>query len=152
MHVGRHTPTRLLSSCAPNHNDRLIQEFEREARADGMPTRELADRKRKLVGQFNAYVNAKKTYASTEAGRSELLGAAAGSGQESGAGGGGQTTDGERASVCQILRCQRHAASNCAVLSRVCCAMLCHAMLCCATHRRDDAGAHEGWAQGRQGD
>jgi hypothetical protein len=56
---------------------RLIQEFEREARTDGMPTRELVDRKRQLVGQFNTYVNLKKQHASTEAGRGELLAGAA---------------------------------------------------------------------------
>lgn len=73
---------------------RLIQEFEREARTDGMPSRELADRKRKLVNQFNSLVNRKKQHSSTESKRGELLAGAGGTGQEEAAAG-GSATDGE---------------------------------------------------------
>lgn len=77
------------------HAHRLIQEFEREARTDGMPSRELADRKRRLVNQFNEYVNLKKQHSSTEAGRGELLaGAGTTAGQED-AEAGGSAADGE---------------------------------------------------------
>jgi hypothetical protein len=78
----------LCQSC------RLIQEFEREARTDGMPSRELADRKRKLVNQFNTYVNLKKQHSSSEQGRGELLAGAA-TGQDEPAGG-GAATDGKQ--------------------------------------------------------
>lgn len=89
------TPSAVCLSCADGH-PRLIQEFEREARTDGMPSRELADRKRKLVNQFNEYVNLKKQHSSTEAGRGELLaGAGAASGQDEAQAGGGSATDGE---------------------------------------------------------
>jgi hypothetical protein len=74
---------------------RLIQEFEREARTDGMPSRELADRKRKLVNQFNEFVNLKKQHSSTEAGRGELLAGAGTAGQEE-TQEGGSATDGEQ--------------------------------------------------------
>lgn len=62
-----------------------------------MPSRELADRKRKLVNQFNTYVNLKKQHSSTEQGRGELLAGAA-SGQDEAAGG-GAATDGKQ--LCQ---------------------------------------------------
>jgi hypothetical protein len=55
-----------------------------------MPSRELADRKRKLVNQFNTYVNLKKQHSSTEQGRGELLAGAA-TGQDEPAGGGAAT-------------------------------------------------------------
>eukprot|EP00775_Hariotina_reticulata_P008789 gene8789-8967_t len=51
----------------------LILEFEREARTDGMPARELADRKRRLANQLNEYIILKKQYTSNEQGRNELL-------------------------------------------------------------------------------
>lgn len=35
---------------------RLIKEFERDARADGMPASELADRRRALVASLNKYI------------------------------------------------------------------------------------------------
>eukprot|EP00878_Enallax_costatus_P004352 GHUV01004588.1.p2 GENE.GHUV01004588.1~~GHUV01004588.1.p2 ORF type:complete len:286 (+),score=100.88 GHUV01004588.1:345-1202(+) len=60
----------------------LIHDFEREARTDGMPARELADRKRKLVTELNSFINQKKQYSSTEDGRNELLAGAGASGQE----------------------------------------------------------------------
>lgn len=86
---------KLLPSTSARFN-RLIQEFEREARTDGMPTRELADRKRRLVNTFNTYVNLKKQHSSTEAGRGELLAGAAtaAGGQQGEAAGGGSATDG----------------------------------------------------------
>ena len=56
---------------------RLIKDFEREARTDGMPARELADRKRKLVNEVNSYIALKKGYSSTESSRGELLSGAA---------------------------------------------------------------------------
>jgi hypothetical protein len=59
-----------------------------------MPSRELADRKRKLVNQFNTYVNLKKQHSSTEQGRGELLAGAA-TGQDEPAGG-GAATDGKQ--------------------------------------------------------
>jgi hypothetical protein len=59
-----------------------------------MPSRELADRKRKLVNQFNSFVNRKKQHSSTEAGRGELLAGAGATGQEEAAAG-GSATDGE---------------------------------------------------------
>eukprot|EP00879_Flechtneria_rotunda_P007130 GHRR01007482.1.p1 GENE.GHRR01007482.1~~GHRR01007482.1.p1 ORF type:complete len:286 (+),score=109.54 GHRR01007482.1:322-1179(+) len=55
----------------------LIHEFEREARTDNMPARELADRKRRLVNQLNSYIALKKQYSSTEDGRNELMAGAA---------------------------------------------------------------------------
>eukprot|EP00882_Tetradesmus_deserticola_P013538 GHRQ01014374.1.p1 GENE.GHRQ01014374.1~~GHRQ01014374.1.p1 ORF type:complete len:295 (+),score=115.28 GHRQ01014374.1:1486-2370(+) len=51
----------------------LIHEFEREARTDGMPAREMADRKRRLANELNRFIALKKQYSSTEDGRNELL-------------------------------------------------------------------------------
>lgn len=66
-----------------------------------MPSRELADRKRRLVNQFNTYVSLKKQHTSTESGRGELLAGAA-PGQE--AAEGGSATDGECVKVaCRML-------------------------------------------------
>jgi hypothetical protein len=52
---------------------RLIKEFEREGRTDGMPARELADRKRGLVTELNNFIALKKSYSATEQGRNELM-------------------------------------------------------------------------------
>uniref|UniRef100_A0A383WGN5 t-SNARE coiled-coil homology domain-containing protein n=1 Tax=Tetradesmus obliquus TaxID=3088 RepID=A0A383WGN5_TETOB len=51
----------------------LIHEFEREARTDGMPAREMADRKRRAANELNRFIALKKQYSSTEDGRNELL-------------------------------------------------------------------------------
>lgn len=66
----------------------LIKEFEREARIDGMPARELADRKRTLVNELNSYIALKKNYSSAEDARGELM---AGAGAAGEGGGGGAT-------------------------------------------------------------
>lgn len=156
-------PTELLSLTVLC---RLIQEFEREARTDGMPTRELADRKRKLVNQFNTYVNLKKQHSTTEAGRGELLAGAAPAGQEEAAS--GSATDG----MCLLgspLRISSALASvtnvSCTISAYVCQHRsdmervdahhvrqasngLCAGPVC----RHDNAGAHERRAQRGQGD
>ncbi|KIY93081.1 putative plant SNARE 13, partial [Monoraphidium neglectum] len=64
----------------------LIKEFEREARTDGMPARELADRKRTLVNELNSYIALKKNYSGTEDARGELLAGVAAQGEGGGAG------------------------------------------------------------------
>ncbi|KAI8473157.1 MAG: hypothetical protein J3K34DRAFT_361577, partial [Monoraphidium minutum] len=69
----------------------LVKEFEREARIDGMPARELAERKRALVNELNSYIALKKNYSGADEARGELLaGAAPGGGGEGGGGGGGE--------------------------------------------------------------
>lgn len=72
-----------------------------------MPNRELADRKRKLVNQFNTFVNDKKQYSSTESGRGELLAGATGGQGEATAAGDGAATDGEHALQTGRGVCQR---------------------------------------------
>lgn len=61
-----------------------------------MPTRELADRKRRLVTDLNSYINLKKQYNTTEQGRNELLAGAGAAGEEGTA---PQGPDGERTDV-----------------------------------------------------
>ncbi len=39
---------------------RLLKEFEREARTDGMPANVLAERKKALADQLNGFINRKK--------------------------------------------------------------------------------------------
>lgn len=56
-------------------NARLVKDFEREARIDGLPPKELAERKRSLVTQLNNYIAMKKSYAVTLEDREELFGA-----------------------------------------------------------------------------
>jgi hypothetical protein len=145
---------------------RLIQEFEREAHTDGMPNRELADRKRKLVNQFNTYVNQKKQHSSTESGRGELLAGAATGQDEATAAGGGAATDGEHVLSCRgdMSGCwgyHQHSAAGAS--SRQCVPAAARSsqklpVLTCCAHvkttscRPDHAGADEGWAQGCQGD
>jgi hypothetical protein len=67
----------VLHPLSTLHAHRLIHEFEREARTDGMPARELADRKRRLANQLNAFIARKKAASGTEEGRNELLAGAA---------------------------------------------------------------------------
>jgi hypothetical protein len=84
------TPARTITSHAipaTFHTDpSLIKEFEREARTDGMPARELADRKRTLVNELNSYIALKKNYSGTEDARGELLAGVAAQGEGGGAG------------------------------------------------------------------
>lgn len=75
---------------------RLVKEFEREARTDGMPARELADRKRTLVNELNSYIALKKNYSSADEARGELL-AGAGAPGEGGSGAAANPYDGEEA-------------------------------------------------------
>ncbi|GBF88675.1 hypothetical protein Rsub_01574 [Raphidocelis subcapitata] len=83
----------------------LIKEFEREARTDGMPARELAERKRVLVNEFNSYVALKKGYASADEARGELLaGTSAGAGGSGGEGGGGGGSPYEGMSMQELMR------------------------------------------------
>ena len=52
---------------------RLIREFEREARTDGMPPNELNARKKELVQQLNGFIGMKKAYGAQAQQRGELL-------------------------------------------------------------------------------
>ena len=52
---------------------RLIKEFEREARTDGLPAEDLAVRKRLLVAELNGYISAKKEAAGALDARRELV-------------------------------------------------------------------------------
>lgn len=52
---------------------RLIREFEREARTDGMPANELNFRKKQYVQELNGFIGLKKAYSGAAAQRSELL-------------------------------------------------------------------------------
>lgn len=52
----RHHPCQRKTLPHPS----LIKDFEREARTDGLPARELADRKRLLVNELNSYIALKK--------------------------------------------------------------------------------------------
>lgn len=60
------------------HTRSLIKEFERDARAAGMPPRDLADRKRALVTELNSLIALRKGYASADEARGELLAGAGG--------------------------------------------------------------------------
>jgi novel plant SNARE len=57
---------------------RLIKEFEREGRTDGMPAKELADRKRNLVNELNNFIAMKKQYGAQSENREQLFDGAAG--------------------------------------------------------------------------
>lgn len=52
---------------------RLIREFEREARTDGMPPNELNARKKEMVQQLNGFIGMKKAFGAQAAQRGELL-------------------------------------------------------------------------------
>jgi hypothetical protein len=69
----------LALTCwlGPPFRRRLIKEFERDGRMDGMLARELADRKRNLVTELNSFIALKKSYTTTEQGRGELMEGAA---------------------------------------------------------------------------
>ena len=54
---------------------RLIKEFEREARTDGMPPLDLATRKKTLVSELNGYITAKKDFTTAAAQKADLTGA-----------------------------------------------------------------------------
>lgn len=76
--LARHAALLLFSPKHRMHvHCRLIKEFEREGRTDGMPARELADRKRGLVTELNNFIALKKSYSATEQGRNELMDGAA---------------------------------------------------------------------------
>lgn len=82
----------------------LIKDFEREARADGMDQKELTDRRRFMADELNRFINMKKDFTSSEAGKGELF---------DGAGGGAAAEaelkqDGARAHV-PCLLCTYHA-------------------------------------------
>eukprot|EP00798_Chlamydomonas_sp_ICE-L_P029073 gene29073-32279_t len=55
----------------------LVKDFEREARAEGMPPSILGDRKRFLVGELNTYIAQKKEYGGAQKDRQSLLSGAA---------------------------------------------------------------------------
>ena len=61
---------------------RLIKDFEREARTDGMPTAALAARKKDLVLELNRYIEQKKQYSTDAQTRSALLGGKGGTERE----------------------------------------------------------------------
>ena len=52
---------------------RLIKDFEREARTDGLPAEDLAARKRLLVGELNGFIAQKKAAAGVLEARRELV-------------------------------------------------------------------------------
>ncbi|KAK9830607.1 hypothetical protein WJX81_004669 [Elliptochloris bilobata] len=52
---------------------RLIKDFEREARTDGLPAEDLAARKRLLVGELNGFITQKKNAAGAVDVRRELV-------------------------------------------------------------------------------
>ncbi len=52
---------------------RLIREFEREARTDGMPANELNFRKKQYVQELNGFIGLKKAYSGASGQRSELM-------------------------------------------------------------------------------
>ena len=52
---------------------RLIKDFEREARTDGLPAEDLAARKRLLVAELNSHITAKKEAAGALDARRELV-------------------------------------------------------------------------------
>lgn len=56
----------------------LIKDFEREARADGMPARELADRKKTLAAELNGYIQMKKDFSQGEGNKDDLMNGAQG--------------------------------------------------------------------------
>jgi novel plant SNARE len=61
---------------------RLIKEFEREGRTDGMPAKELAERKRSLVNDLNNFIAMKKQFGAQAESREQLFDGAAGAGAE----------------------------------------------------------------------
>ena len=65
-----------------NASFRLIKEFEREGRTDGMPAKELADRKRNLVNELNNFIAMKKQFGAQSENREQLFDGAAGAGTE----------------------------------------------------------------------
>lgn len=106
-------------------------EFEREARTDGMPTRELADRKRELANQLNSYINLRKQYNSTEDGRSELMAGA--SAPAAGGADGGLGTDGglSGATVPTASACLQHAVQSSSSCNQCCRSSLSMQCCCC---------------------
>jgi hypothetical protein len=50
---------------------RLIREFDRDARLNGMPEDELNTRKKQLVQELNSFIGLKKSYGASIAQRSE---------------------------------------------------------------------------------
>lgn len=63
----------VLSSGFADLCCRLVKEFEREARSDGMPAAELAERRRMLVNQLNNFISIKKTQTQILSARAGLL-------------------------------------------------------------------------------
>lgn len=59
--------------CANKWGCSLIKEFEREARTDGIPAKELGRRKTDLVDDLNRFINLRKTRAGQLQSRQELL-------------------------------------------------------------------------------
>lgn len=51
----------------------MIKEYEREARADGVPPAELKERKDALVDDLNTFISLKKTYTNNLAARNALF-------------------------------------------------------------------------------
>ncbi|EFJ47278.1 Qb-SNARE, NPSN-family [Volvox carteri f. nagariensis] len=51
----------------------LIKDFEREARADGMPASELTARKRAMAAELNGFIEMKKQFAQNEGNKGDLL-------------------------------------------------------------------------------
>ena len=60
-------------SSPPLPARRLIREFEREARTDGMPASELNFRKKQYVQELNGFIGLKKAYSGQSANRAELM-------------------------------------------------------------------------------
>ena len=60
-------------TCGAAQPRRLIKDFEREARTDGLPAEDLGGRKRLLVAELNALITAKKEAAGALDARRELV-------------------------------------------------------------------------------
>ena len=60
-------------TCGAAQRRRLIKDFEREARTDGLPAEDLGARKRLLVAELNTLITAKKEAAGALDARRELV-------------------------------------------------------------------------------
>lgn len=76
---------------------RLIKDFEREARADGVPQNELAARKKALAAELNGFIALKKEFAQTEGTKADLLNGAAPEAEQALEGGRGVCRHAQRA-------------------------------------------------------
>ena len=61
---------------------RLIKAFEQEARAENMPSQELANRKKAMVQELNSFITMKKERSSAVDAKKELLAESSSRGQQ----------------------------------------------------------------------